>query len=65
MTQGPDGVTVAVPIQSGGGVVTFQAPPLVLVPKGGEPMTSQPAPTGEMPVTGYPSEQVDLPPQYK
>ena len=63
MAQGPDGVTVAVPIQAGGGVVTFQAsriqgaqPPVVS--KGGEPMTTQPSETGGMTATDNPPQQV-------
>ena len=71
ITQGPDGVPVAVPVQAGGGMVAVQTsgtqenqPPMVPVPMGGQPMNAQAAPTGGLFATGYPAQQEDKPPQY-
>ena len=75
MTQGPDGVPVAISVQSGGGMIAIQAsgpqegqPPMVLVPgsgaAGSPPLMVQSPPYAVMPTTGFLSQEEEKPPNY-
>jgi len=70
MTQGPDGVPVAVPVQAGGGMVAMQPisaqpvqPPMVMVSasrSAGQPVMVQAGPSA----TGLPPQQAEMSPTY-
>jgi len=71
MTQGPDGVPVAVPVQAGGGMVAMQPigaqavqPQMVMVPvsgsAAGQPVMVQAGPSA----TGPPLQQAEMSPSY-
>ena len=74
MIQGPDGVPVAIPVQSGGGMIVIQAsgaqdnqPPMILVPvsraAGGQHRMVQSPPYAAMSATGFlPQEEEKSPP---
>lgn len=77
MTQGPGGVPVAVPMQSGGGMVALQTvtpgsqegqPQMVLLPvsvaDGNQPQLVQVDPYGTM-ASGYQPQHIDMPPSYE
>lgn len=74
--QGPDGNPVAVPMQAVDDVVSAQESntqesrsPMVLVPAsgvmGGLPLIGQDAPSYAEQATGYPPQQVEMPPPYE
>ena len=71
MTQGPDGVPVAVPVQAGGGMVAMQPigaqavqPPMVMLPvsgsAAGQPVMVQGGPSA----TGASPQQAEMSPSY-
>ena len=75
MTQGPDGVPVPIPVQSGGGLIAVQAsggqgnqPPMVLLPvsgaSGGQHLMVQSPPHAAMSATGSLPQEAEKPPPY-
>ena len=71
MTQGPDGVSLAVPVQAGGGMVAMQPigaqavqPPMVMLPvsgsAAGQPVMFQAGPSA----TGASPQQAEMSPSY-
>ena len=70
MTQGPDGVPVAVPVQAGGGMVTMQMigaqavqSPMVMVSASGSAGQTVMVQAGP-PATGLPPQQAEMSPTY-
>ena len=69
MTQGSDGVPVAVPVQAGDGMIAQgDQPPLVLVPgsraAGGQHLMVQSPPHAAMSTTGSLPQEEEKPPPY-
>jgi len=75
ITQGPNGVPVAVPVQAGSGMVAFQSsaaqdsqPSMILVPASeaveGQHLMVQSPPYAAMPATGFLPQEAEKPPAY-